>query len=177
MLQANFAIVTDTNLNQHFRFPFQTVRRKRQNFTIVGFDQIMIRNFQEPPKLQTYLSENLQICASVSSQSRQAQVTLTREYPSLVPAPVQEAPDLLQRPFKRYSTVLKRNVQSSVVLTPEEFDNFRFFLPVFDNFYSYQLYVYNKPSTRRDADKQLGGAMDNSNRSSAGLASAANPCQ
>ena len=105
----------------------------------------MQKPWRVSPKLKTYLSENLQIFASVNNQNQQVQVTLSRDRPeSLFP---EQIPDTSKQAGSRasYSSVVKRPAPDTVVLSPQEFESLRFFLPVFDSFYQYLLYVYNKP--------------------------------
>ena len=110
----------------------------------------MQQQLRETHKLHSCLSESLQISVSISSQTHQAQVTLTRQQPNNQQT---ELPDLIPRTAKRtssdcYSAALKRTPPFyAITLSPEEFDSLRYFLPVVDNFYQYYLYVYNKPSS------------------------------
>ena len=90
----------------------------------------MHQSWEDTPKLQSCLSENLQICVSVNNLSYQALVTLTREHQVAVQ--------------QSYSSIVKKSRFTSINLSPEEFENLRCFLPVFDNFYQYHLYVSNK---------------------------------
>ena len=114
----------------------------------------MQQSWRDTPKLQSCLSENLQICASVNNLSQQAQVTLTREHQVAVPQSPQivseivQPTDILSRTGKRqaYSSIAKKSLYTSIILSPEEFESLRFFLPVFDSFYQYHLYVSNRPS-------------------------------
>ena len=92
----------------------------------------MHQSWEDTPKLQSCLSENLQICASVTNVSHQAQVTLTREHQVAVQ--------------QSYSSIVKKSRFTSINLSPEEFENLRCFFSVFDNFYQYHLYVSNRPS-------------------------------
>ena len=121
------------------------VRDRKLTHIFVGWSRGMQKPWRVSPKLQTYLSENLQICASVNNQNQQVQVTLSRDRPeSLFP---EQIPDTSKQAGSRasYSSVVKRPAPDAVVLSPQEFESLRFFLPVFDSFYQYLLYVYNKP--------------------------------
>ena len=108
----------------------------------------MQQQFRETHKLHSCLSESLQISVSINSQTHQAQVTLTRQQPNNQQT---ELPDLIRRIAKRTSSDSYSAARTppfyAITLSPEEFDSLRYFLPVFDNFYQYYLYVYNKPSS------------------------------
>ena len=106
------------------------MHRKRLFCFIIGSKKAMHQSWEDTPKLQSCLSENLQICVSVNNLSHQAQVTLTREHQVAVQ--------------QSYSSIVKKSRFTSINLSLEEFENLRCFLPVFDNFYQYHLYVSNK---------------------------------
>ena len=106
------------------------MHRKRLFCFIIGSKKAMHQSWEDTPKLQSCLSENLQICASVNNLSHQAQVTLTREHQIAVQ--------------QSYSSIVKKSRFTSINLSPEEFENLRCFFSVFDSFYQYHLYVSNK---------------------------------
>ena len=108
----------------------------------------MQQQLRETHKLHSCLSESLQISVLINSQTHRAQVTLTRQQPNNQQT---ELPDLIPRIAKRTSSdsysAARTQPFYAITLSPEEFDSLRYFLPVFDNFYQYYLYVNNKPSS------------------------------
>ena len=121
---------------------------------------------EETATLTTYLSDSLKIFTCLTPLDDQLIVIFNRVQDPSVPiqsnCPVDQQkrtnffnprPRVAQQPRYNplYSTAAKRYF--ATIISPDELDSFRAFLPVIDNFYHFQLYVKNKQRAREQQNQ------------------------
>ena len=144
---------------------------------------------EDTATLTTYLSDNLKIFTCLTPLDDQPIVIFNRvQDPS---PPIQNnflsdqqnranylnnKPNTAQQPRYNslYSAAAKRYF-AAIVLSPDELDSFRAFLPVIDNFYHFQLYVKNKQRAREHQNQFNYGYEQNKTEAYAVPQRAANP--
>ena len=144
---------------------------------------------EDTANLITYLSDNLKIFTCLIPLDDQPIVIFNR---------VQDPSPLIQNNFSSdqqnranylnnerntalqplfnslYSAAAKRYF-ATIILSPNELDSFRAFLPVIDNFYHFQLYVRNKQRAREHRNQFNYGYEENKPEAYAVPQRAANP--